>query len=233
MTWVKICGITNLEDALTSVDAGADALGFIFYEKSSRKIDPETARRIVEQMPLGVETVGVFVLQNSQPALRIAEDVGLSSLQIHIRGSLDTQPNRSSDLGAAASAYPRKWYPALPAASFLGEGLEATKMSSFVEKKPERPFDRVLLDSGTADQPGGTGKVFDWEKAAPRFRQIGEDINVIAAGGLNPTNVAEAIRKLRPWGVDVASGVEATAGKKDPDKVRAFVWAVRETGKCE
>ncbi|HEX3351919.1 MAG TPA: phosphoribosylanthranilate isomerase [Terriglobales bacterium] len=247
MTWVKICGITNLADALTAVDAGADALGFIFYEKSSRKIDPETARRIVKQLPLGIETVGVFVLQNpvlqnpvlqnsvlqnSQPPLQIAEDVGLSSLQIHIRWSLDTQPNRGSDVGAAASAAPRKWYPALPAASFFGESLEAANMSLFVQKKPERTFDRVLLDSGTSDQPGGTGRVFDWEKAAPRFQQIGKDINVIAAGGLNPTNVADAIRVLRPWGVDVASGVEAAAGKKDPEKVRAFVRTVRETGKC-
>jgi len=262
MTWVKICGITNLADALTAVDAGADALGFIFYEKSSRKIDPETARRIVKQLPSGIETVGVFVLQNpvlqnpvlqnpvlqnpvlqnpvlrdpalqnSQPVLRIAEDVGLSSLQIHIRGSLDTQPNRGSDVGATASTAPRKWYPALPAASFFGESLEAASMSSFVQKRPERPFDRVLLDSGTSDQPGGTGRVFDWEKAAPRFQQIGKDINVIAAGGLNPTNVADAIRVLRPWGVDVASGVEAAAGKKDPEKVRAFVRTVRETGKC-
>ncbi len=231
MTWIKICGITNLEDALTAVDAGADALGFIFYEKSRRKIDPEAARRIVAELPPKVEKVGVFVLQGSQSASQIAEQVGLTSLQIHVQLPLPDQPSQDRELGAVSAARPHKFYLAMPAAWFLGDGPAAANLSSFVERKPERPFDRILLDSGTPEQPGGTGKAFDWEKAAARFEEMSAGINVIVAGGLNSGNVSEAIRVLKPWGVDVASGVEASPGKKDPEKVRAFVRAVRETEK--
>jgi len=229
MTWIKICGITNHEDALTAVDAGADALGFIFYEKSPRKIDAETAKRIVATLPVHVEKVGVFVLQDSEPASQIAEHAGLTSLQIHVRLPLGVEPNQSRELVAVAAAKPRKFYLAMPAAWFLGEGPVTANLSSFIEKRPERPFDRILLDSGTPDQPGGTGKTFDWEKAAPRFEQMSRGINVIVAGGLTPANVSDAIRILKPWGVDVASGVEASPGKKDPEKVRDFVRAVRES----
>jgi phosphoribosylanthranilate isomerase len=213
---------------LMAVEAGADALGFVFYEKSPRKIDSETARRIVAELPLNVEKIGVFVLQDSEPASQIAE--GLTSLQIHVRLPLG-EPNQGRELVAVAAAKPRKYYLAMPAAWFLGEGPVTANLSSLVEKRPERPFDRILLDSGTPEQPGGTGKTFDWEKAAPRFEQISEGLNVIVAGGLNPANVAQAIRILRPWGVDVSSGVEASPGKKDPEKVHAFVRAVRESEK--
>ncbi len=231
MTWVKICGITNLEDAQIAIDAGADALGFIFYEKSPRRIDPETAKRIVAELPVHVEKVGVFVLQDSESAAQIVE--GLTSLQIHVRLPLGVEPNQGSELVAVAAARPRKFYLAMPAAWFLGESPVTANLSSFIEKRPERPFDRILLDSGTPEQPGGTGKTFDWEKAAPRFEQMSRGINVIVAGGLNPANVSDAIRIMKPWGVDVASGVETSPGKKDPEKVRAFVRAVRETTKSK
>lgn len=231
MTWVKICGITNLEDAQIAIDAGADALGFIFYEKSPRRIDPETAKRIVAELPVHIEKVGVFVLQDSESAAQIVE--GLTSLQIHVRLPLGVEPNQGSELVAVAAARPRKFYLAMPAAWFLGESPVTANLSSFIEKRPERPFDRILLDSGTPEQPGGTGKTFDWEKAAPRFEQMSRGINVIVAGGLNPANVSDAIRIMKPWGVDVASGVETSPGKKDPEKVRAFVRAVRETTKSK
>jgi len=231
MTWIKICGITNLEDALTAVEAGADAVGLIFHEKSPRKIDPEAARRIVAELPPTVEKVGVIVLQDSLSASQIAELVGLTSLQIHVQVPLPVQLSQDRELGAVASARPHKFYLAMPAAWFLGDGPAAANLSSFVERKPERPFDRILLDSGTPEQPGGTGKAFDWEKAAARFKEMSAGIDVIVAGGLNSGNVSEAIRILKPWGVDVASGVEASPGKKDPEKVRAFVRAVRETEK--
>ncbi|MGA8311875.1 MAG: phosphoribosylanthranilate isomerase, partial [Terriglobales bacterium] len=204
MTWVKICGITNLEDAQIAIDAGADALGFIFYEKSPRRIDPETAKRIVAELPVHIEKVGVFVLQDSESAAQIVE--GLTSLQIHVRLPLGVEPNQGSELVAVAAARPRKFYLAMPAAWFLGESPVTANLSSFIEKRPERPFDRILLDSGTPEQPGGTGKTFDWEKAAPRFEQMSRGINVIVAGGLNPANVSDAIRIMKPWGVDVASG---------------------------
>jgi phosphoribosylanthranilate isomerase len=228
MTWIKICGITNLEDALTAVDAGADALGFVFYEKSPRKINPDTAREIIAKLPENIEKIGVFVLQSSDPSSQIVE--GLTSLQIHVRSPLGVEPNQGRELVVAVAAKPRKFYLAMPAAWFLGEG-PVTANLSFIEKRPERPFDRILLDSGTPEQPGGTGKTFDWEKAAPRFEEMSGGINVIVAGGLNPANVSDAIRILKPWGVDVASGVEASPGKKDPEKVRAFVRTVRETEK--
>jgi phosphoribosylanthranilate isomerase len=231
MTWIKICGITNLEDAKIAVDAGADALGFIFYDKSPRKTDPETTRRIVADLPAQVEKVGVFVLQDSESAAQIAEHAGLTSLQIHVRLPLRLEPNQNRELGAVAAARPQKFYLAMPAAWFLGEGPVTANLSSLIEKRPERPFDTILLDSGTPDQPGGTGKTFDWEKAAPRFEQMSRGINVIVAGGLDPANVSDAIRILKPWGVDVASGVEARPGKKDPEKVRDFVRAVREIEK--
>ena len=231
MTWIKICGITNLEDAKIAIDAGADALGFIFYDKSPRKTDPETVRRIVADLPAQVEKVGVFVLQDSESAAQIAEHAGLTSLQIHVRLPLRLEPSQNHELGAVAAARPQKFYLAMPAAWFLGEGAVTANLSSLIEKRAERLFDTILLDSGTPDQPGGTGKTFDWEKAAPRFEQMSRGINVIVAGGLNPANVADAIRILKPWGVDVASGVEARPGKKDPEKVRAFVRAVRDIAK--
>jgi phosphoribosylanthranilate isomerase len=144
MTWVKICGITNLEDAQIAIDAGADALGFIFYEKSPRRIDPETAKRIVAELPVHIEKVGVFVLQDSESAAQIVE--GLTSLQIHVRLPLGVEPNQGSELVAVAAARPRKFYLAMPAAWFLGEGPVTANLSSFIEKRPERPFDRILLD---------------------------------------------------------------------------------------
>ena len=231
MTWIKICGITNLEDAKIAIDAGADALGFIFYDKSPRKTDPETARRIVAKLAPQVEKVGVFVLQDSESATQIAEHAGLTSLQIHVRLPLRLEPDQNPELSAVAAARPRKFYLAMPAAWFLGEGPLTANLSSLIEKRPGRPFDIILLDSGTPDQPGGTGKTFDWEKAAHRFEQMSRGINVIVAGGLNPANVSDAIRILKPWGVDVASGVEASPGKKDPEKVRDFVRAVRDIEK--
>jgi phosphoribosylanthranilate isomerase len=228
MTWVKICGITNLEDALTAVEAGADALGFVFYEKSPRKTNSEEARKIVSQLPSNVEKIGVFVLQDSEPAWQIAEQVGLTGLQIHVLASQNSQPGKTRELDAVCPPRAQNFYPALPAAWLLGNGSVSLNLASFIEKKAERSYDRILLDSGTPEQPGGTGKRFDWVQSASAFKQVSREINVIVAGGLTPGNVAEAIRIMEPWGVDVASGVEASPGKKDPEKVRAFVKAVRE-----
>lgn len=229
MTWIKICGITNLEDALTVVDAGADALGFVFYEKSPRIIDPDKAREIVGALPARVEKVGVFVLQDSEQAVRIAKRSGLTALQLHLQTrAAPQQMSQDSELAAICSERFTKMYLSIPAAWFLGNGQVKANLSSFIERRPERPFDTIFLDSGTPEQPGGTGRAFDWKEAAPLFQKMSAGVNVVAAGGLTPGNVAEAIDILKPWGVDVSSGVESRPGKKDPDKVRAFVAAVRE-----
>jgi len=220
MTWIKICGITNLEDALMAANAGADALGFVFYEKSPRRVNLDTARTIVAELPKKVEKVGVFV--DGGHSEEVAGQVGLTAIQLHV-DSQSPQPTPE-----AKSSSPLKRYIALPVRWFLEEGNEFTdRMLGWHGFKPNA----IFLDSSTPHQPGGTGTVFDWEKAAPLVAAMSAAVNIVVAGGLTPTNVAEAIRILKPSGVDVASGVEARPGKKDPEKVRAFIAAVRQTEK--
>jgi phosphoribosylanthranilate isomerase len=240
MTWVKICGTTNLEDALTAVDAGADALGFVFYEKSPRKIDVESAREIVAKLPARVEKVGVFVGESADQWPWVVLNVGLTSVQQYFGFEPRVQPEHAKATGIDCFPVPLKIYVALPLARFLDEeeeikGLAAdfAKWKANLPKEfspPQGLLDTIVLDSGDLRQPGGTGKTFDWNKAVPiaqGMRQGG--VKLIVAGGLTPGNVGDAIGVLKPWGVDVASGVEARPGKKDPEKVRAFVRAVRET----
>ena len=219
MTWIKICGITNLEDALAAARAGANALGFVFYKNSPRNIDPEKVREIVAQLPPEVEKVGVFV-DSESPAriVEIAERAELTALQLHVGSSFAAGGQVGLDCGN------RKVYLALPAALFLEAGAEWNSSDQH-----SSPLSAIFLDSGTSQQPGGTGKAFEWQKAALLVEAMTKTANVVVAGGLNPLNVAEAIRILKPWGVDVSSGVEAAPGKKDPKKVRAFVAAVRRT----
>ena len=227
MTWVKICGMTNLEDALTAVEAGADALGFVFYEKSPRRIDAATAREIVAKLPEKIEKVGVFVLKDAEQASQIAEYAGLTGLQVHLQPHVPAEADQGGGRKAVCRERSSKVYLALPAGWLLGDGPVNANLASFIERTPDRPLDTILLDSGTRDLPGGTGKAFDWKRAAPLVEKMSASVNVVVAGGLTPGNVAEAIEILKPWGVDVSSGVEARPGKKDPEKVRAFVDAVR------
>jgi phosphoribosylanthranilate isomerase len=236
MTWVKICGITNLEDALTAVDAGADALGFVFYEKSPRNIAPETVREIVTQLPVNIEKVGVFVGNSPEKFLELVHGSGLTGSQQHF--GLNADPSSA----AAAGCFPPgfKNYLALPADWILGSKDSASHLVSSLVRATEtmrsRPgseafqafFQTIFLDSGNLLQPGGTGVAFDWRKAAPIVEHLQQVVKVVVAGGLNPRNVSEAIRILQPWGVDISSGVESKPGKKDPEKVRAFVAAVRQ-----
>jgi phosphoribosylanthranilate isomerase len=119
----------------------------------------------------------------------------------------------------------------VPASQFFDEHGELLGVGLVRPGKTSQRIDAIFLDSGTPQQPGGTGQTFDWEQAAPLVALIGQLTNVVVAGGLTPANVTEAIRILKPWGVDVASGVEAKPGKKDPEKVRAFVAAVRQADK--
>ena len=212
MTWVKICGTTNLEDALVAVEAGADAVGFVFYEKSPRHIAVEAAREIVEKLPEGIEKVGVFVSESADRMNAIRRQVGLKMVQTYTPATqewLDWQRNSGCKLMIAIQG------------ASVGDGLS-------IEDEMKKALHAVLLDSGSGVRPGGTGERFDWESVQGMVRGLGKSVPVIVAGGLTPDNVGEAIGILKPWGVDVASGVEASPGKKDPEKVRAFVRAVRE-----
>jgi phosphoribosylanthranilate isomerase len=224
MTWVKICGITNLEDALTAVDAGADALGFVFYEKSPRKIDAHTAREIVENLPESVEKVGVFAGSSIEHALETGRRVGFDALQLYPMTNLKSAADGTST-ERATGATGMKIYLALPITLFLGAASKT--LAGFSQPHPAGVPNTLVLDSGNSQQPGGTGKVFDWHEASDVVDDLSRHQKIVIAGGLTARNVTEAMDILHPWGVDVASGVEANLGKKDAQKVRAFVRAVR------
>jgi len=215
MTWVKICGMTNLEDALVAVEAGADAVGFVFYEKSPRCVTVETAREICAKLPESVEKVGVFVNEVEDVLCEVADRAGLTAIQMHG----DNEDPRVADMvvrrkpGVSVMAVVSMHHPAPQGRAMMW--------------RPDS-VRAVLLDSGKSSKHGGTGEVFDWIAAIPVVDDIKRLFKVVGAGGLTPQNVGEAIGILHPWGVDVVSGVEASPGKKDPEKVRAFVKAVRD-----
>jgi phosphoribosylanthranilate isomerase len=221
MTWIKICGITNLEDAQMAVAAGADALGFVFYEKSPRKVEPDTVEQIVATLPGTVDKVGVFV---DQPVERIREIVGrtgLTALQLY-------KMERVVGMFGKAQGAEERLQPKI---IFVMSGISLTYDEVFIGSDLRKAVHAVLIDSALPEQPGGTGRQFDWEKMRKTFESLGRVCPTIVAGGLTPDNVVNAIRTLKPWGVDVASGVEAHPGEKDPGKVRAFVAAVRKLEK--
>jgi len=218
MTWVKICGMTNLEDALVAVDAGADAVGFVFHPESPRNVHPDVAGQIVEKLPTEIEKVGVFVgdrIGGVETKRRIAHQAGLTGIQAYEQASLRSL--------SGLSCLNMKIFVAWPAERVLRGRVGGFRWRSEANEK----VTAILLDSGKGRRPGGTGKSFDWRSTATVLSEL-SDFRFIIAGGLNPENVAEAISVLQPWGVDVVSGVEASPGKKDPEKVRAFVRAVRE-----
>ncbi len=240
MTWVKICGMTNLEDALTAVEAGADAVGFVFHEKSPRNVTVEAAREIVGKLPENVEKIGVFVHGGEPNPFDVLLAAGLTGTQTYF--AVESSAGRDGGVKAiGASLLPKRarFLMALPM-KFVGEDEDrilklASDFAKWGKNLPEGSLpseglmDTFVLDSGDLRKPGGTGKTFDWEKAEPiaeGMRQGG--VKLVVAGGLTPENVREAIGILKPWGVDVVSGVEARPGKKDPKKVRAFVKAVRD-----
>jgi phosphoribosylanthranilate isomerase len=218
MTWVKICGMTNLEDALVAVEAGADAVGFVFYEKSPRYVTVETAREICEKLPESVEKVGVFVGGSSGGIAEMIRQCKLTIAQIYPRDPLALTDEFFKE-------FPFRVIPAISAGTVAGDEISGFCGSQEVRDQ----IVAALFDSGNSERPGGTGKAFDWQTIGDitnLANRVG--LSLVVAGGLRPDNVAEAIRVMRPWGVDVASGVEARPGKKDAEKVRAFVRAVRE-----
>ena len=201
---IKICGIANAQDAQTAFRAGADALGFMFYEPSPRNISTAAATEIIRTLPPLVAKVGVFVDPSPDWVRQVIAECGLDTLQFH--GEEPPEFCRQFGLKVIKAFRVRDESSLLATASYLREAW--------------------LLDSYVPGVPGGTGARFNWELALKSARQHA----VILAGGLTPTNVAQAVRVVRPYGVDVSSGVESKPGRKDPEKVRAFIDAARRAG---
>jgi phosphoribosylanthranilate isomerase len=199
--FVKVCGITHEDDALLAVALGADALGFVFAP-SRRQMRPDAVKEIVHRLPHGIVTVGVFRNEAPQRVVDIVNRVGLTGAQLH------------GDEPLSEVRWVRKRVQFVIQAFAAGDAALGAAANG--------PADVVLIDSPNP----GSGRVFDWSLAegAPG------GIRLLLAGGLNPDNVGEAIRRVRPWGVDVSSGVEAAPGRKDPRKLRRFVEVAREAG---
>jgi phosphoribosylanthranilate isomerase len=203
MVRVKICGITNLEDALDAVGAGADALGFNFWRGSKRCVRPRVARRIVEALPPEILCVGVFVNEDGEAVRRIAEESGVGAVQLHG----DESPEYCAGL----------------------RGLSVIKaLRVGADFQPERAADygtdAILLDAYAEGAPGGTGQTFDWSLARAARERVPR---LYLAGGLTPENVGAAVAAVAPFAVDVCSGVERAPGRKDAARVREFVRAAR------
>jgi len=205
-TRIKICGITNLGDALAAGEAGADALGFNFHEKSPRHLTVAAAAKITRQLPPFLLRVGVFVNAPGKLVERAIGECGLEMLQFHG----DEKPEFCVQFGLMSMK------------AFRIQNAES------LQELPKYPTEAWLLDAYSPEERGGTGEKFNWNLAV-EAQKFGRP--VFLAGGLTPENVAGAVRKVRPFGVDVASGVESSPGKKDAAKVREFIAKVRKAEK--
>jgi phosphoribosylanthranilate isomerase len=226
--WIKVCANTSLEDALVAVEAGADAVGFVFAP-SPRRVTRAQVAAIAAHLPVTAEKIGVFVDAPLDEIYATVRECGLTGVQLHFDADSDLPARLHDHLG-----------PRLRILRVLHFGAEsadqattqnAAAIAEQVARHAVNPHvHAVLIDSRTASAVGGTGVAFDWEIARRTLFQDAEaPKRLIAAGGLNPSNVAQAIATLRPWGVDAVSGVEAAPGRKDPDKVRDFVANARAT----
>ena len=201
---VKICWITNLKDALAAVDAGADALGFIFVKSSPRFLEPVAAASIIREIPARVRTIGVFVNESVETVRRVAEQTGLGAVQLH--------GNETPEVcQLLALAHPIKAF--------------RVQDATVLDDLPRYPGCEFLLDSYVPGQHGGTGAKFNWDIAV-QAKTFGAPI--FLAGGLTVENVADAVAKVAPHAVDVSSGVEISPGSKDHAKVREFIARAKE-----
>ncbi|MDB6022458.1 MAG: Phosphoribosylanthranilate isomerase [Pedosphaera sp.] len=201
-TIVKICGITNPADALAAAEAGADALGLMFYEASPRNISLKAATEIARHLPPFIIKVGVFVNATEETVSRAISECGLNIAQFH---------------GDESPEFCRL-FPVMTIKAFRIRDADSLKAL------PDYPTDAWLLDAFVSDKLGGTGAKFNWDLAI-EAKKLGRPI--FLAGGLTPENVADAIRQVQPYAVDVSSGVESAPGKKDHAKVRAFIKAAK------
>ncbi|HMM47671.1 MAG TPA: phosphoribosylanthranilate isomerase [Thiobacillaceae bacterium] len=201
---VKICGITRLADLRAACAAGADALGFVFYEKSPRHVDAETAAALLRAMPPFVQSVGLFV--NADPAFveAVLKLAPLDLLQFH-----------GDEAPADCARYGRPWIKAVRVQP------ETDLLECAADFEGARA---LLLDAFVPGVPGGTGERFDWRLIPPAL-----PLPIVLSGGLTPENVADAVRTVRPWAVDVSSGVESSKGVKDAREVARFIAKAKET----
>lgn len=208
-TWIKICGTTSIEDALASVQAGADALGFIFAS-SPRRVTLQKAQEIIRELPATVERVGVFLNETVEQIRKTVMEVDLTGIQLH------------------GNETALEIYSEIP--EDRQDSLQIIK-SIRVRDGFEKDLDAALatpwaVDAWLFDPGAGSGKAFDWKAARAQLAE--RQGRFILAGGLSPQNVEEAVRIFLPWGVDVVSGVEKEPGRKDHEKLKAFVGAVRK-----
>jgi len=199
-TRVKICGITSDDDVLLAVDAGAHALGFNMFPGSARFVEPLQARHLVEQVPPFVATVGLFVNASGQQVLDICHEIPFDFLQFN---------------GDESDDFCRQFKKPYLKAIRVKPGLD---VEAEISQYPSCAG--IILDAYVADEFGGTGKTIDW-RDLPKFKQ-----RIVLAGGLNPNNIIQAIASVKPYAVDVSSGVERSKGVKDPKKIREFMAAV-------
>jgi phosphoribosylanthranilate isomerase len=203
---VKICGVRTYEEAQTALDCGADALGFNFWQKSARYIEPQSAREIIQRLPVFTHCVGVFVNEDAERIRQIIEQAKINVVQLHG----DEAPEFCAQIGAVK----------IIKAFRVAEDFDIEELKRFAA-------DAFLLDSKVKGEYGGTGKRFDW-RIAVEAKSIAP---IILAGGINVENVAEAIDEVRPFAVDVCSGVEAEPGRKDLQKLREFMLEVERANR--
>lgn len=213
--WVKICGTTSLSDAEAAIEAGADALGFIFAP-SPRQVSTAGAAAIIRTLPKHIEKYGVFVDPNFEFVAGAVRESGLTGVQLHV----SSEPGLEQQL--------RRYFAAMPVKVLRVIRLKPQERLTAAMLDPLRAAacDGVLVDAQTNHAQGGTGVRFDWTSAQAAFASAGE-LKLIAAGGLSPENVGEAVAMLQPWGLDVVTGVERSPGRKDPDKLRNFIRRAR------
>lgn len=192
---VKICGITNIEDALTAVNFGADAIGFIFYKKSKRFIEYEKAKVIIEKMPSGIDKVGVFVNESEEFINKISDDIGLTIVQLHGEETFETASKINLPVIKAFR---------------INERFDFSILEKFHKFS-------ILLDSKAENEYGGTGIGFDWSLIPDSIKN-----KIILAGGISEKNIEEVISEINPFMVDLSSSVEISPGKKDKDKLKSF-----------
>lgn len=220
--WIKICGNTNLEDAQMAAEMGADAVGFVFAP-SRRRVTAKDVAQITPHLPANVERIGVFDSLYAEEIAAVVREAGLTAVQLHGGGEL-VLAKRLNELfeGRVGLIQTVHWS--------VDEGSESANAvrQRLNEIEAANGIERVLIDSKVGQATGGTGVSFDWAAARAVLHGGSGRSKMIVAGGLRPENVAEAISKLNPWGVDVASGVEKAPGRKDPEKLAAFIRNARE-----